>query len=66
MKKPESNLNGGESVKSPSSATDPANSGGMPATMTVDQIFKENSPDPVPAESSVIAIAPKASRGTGG
>lgn len=66
MKDTKSNLNGQGSVKSPSSATDPANSGGRPQKMTVDQIFAENCPDPVPAQSSVMGIAPKASQGTGG
>lgn len=65
MKKPESNLNGGGSVKSPSSATDPANSGGLPPTMDVKAIFEENRPPPTPAESSVIGIAPKSGQGTG-
>lgn len=66
MKAPSSDLNGKGSVKSPSSATDTSNSGGMPPTMTVDEIFKENMPDPVPATSSVIGIAPKSGQGTGG
>lgn len=63
--KPSSNLNGNDSVKSPSSGTDPANMGGMPMRMSVDEIFQENLPDPVPAESSVIGIAPKSAQGTG-
>lgn len=66
MKSTNSNLNGEGSVKSPSSATDPANSGGRPQKMNVEQIFAENCPDPVPAQSSVMAIAPKAAQGTGG
>jgi len=64
MKDSNSDLNGKGSVKSPSSATDPANMGNMPPKMTVDQIFNENMPDPVPATSSVVGIAPKASQGT--
>lgn len=66
MKDTKSNLNGNSSVKSPSSGTDPANSGGRPQKMTVDQIFAENCPPPDMAQSSVIGIAPKASQGTGG
>lgn len=65
MKDTKSNLNGGGSVKSPSSATDPANSGGMPPTMEPKAIWMENTPPSTPAESSVIGIAPKASQGTG-
>lgn len=65
MKSTNSNLNGGGSVKSPSSATDPANSGGMPPTMDVKEIFAENCPPSTPAESSVMGIAPKAAQGTG-
>lgn len=64
MKAPSSDLNGKGSVKSPSSATDTANSGGMPQTMTVEQIFAENSPPTTPAQSSVIGIAPKMAQGT--
>lgn len=53
-----------ESVKSPTSATDAANLGGMPPTMEVKAIFDENRPPTTPAQSSVIGIAPKAAQGT--
>lgn len=53
-----------ESVKSPTSATDTANSGGMPPKMSVEAIFAENCPPTTPAQSSVIGIAPKAAQGT--
>ncbi len=63
-KKPSSNLNGGSSVKSPSSATDPSNSGGKPPTLEPKAIWAENTPPPTHAESSVVGIAPKSGQGT--
>jgi hypothetical protein len=65
VKQMNSNLNDKGSVKSPTSATDTANMGGMPEKMTVEQIFAENTPPSTPAESSVMGIAPKAAQGTG-
>lgn len=53
-----------ESVKSPSSGTDPSNCGGLPEKMNVEQIFKENLPPTTPATSSVIGIAAKGAQGT--
>ena len=55
-----------ESVKSPTSATDPSNLGGLPSKMSVEQIFQENLPPTTPAQSSVIGIADKAGQGTSG
>lgn len=50
----------GESVKSPTSATDPANMGGKPPTWDCKQIFDENLPPPTPAESSVADLGERA------
>lgn len=55
-----------ESVKSPSSATDTRNLGGLPPKMSVDQIFQENLPPTTPAQSSVVGIADKGGQGTSG
>ncbi len=55
-----------ESVKSPASATDPANSGGLPPRWNVEKIFAENLPPTTPAQSSVAGIAEKGAQGTTG
>lgn len=55
-----------ESVKSPSSATDPANMGGLPPKWDVEKTFSENLPPTMPAQSSVIGIADKGGQGTSG
>lgn len=64
MKATNSDLNNKGSVKSPTSATDTANSGGMPVKMDVEAIFAENLPPTTPAQSSVMGIAPKMAQGT--
>ncbi len=49
-----------ESVKSPTSATDPTNSGGKPPTWDVAKIFSESEPPPRPADSSVADLGERA------
>lgn len=55
----------GESVLSPTSATDPRNMGGQPEKWDVTKIFSESMPPPRPADSSVADLGERAYDGKG-
>lgn len=55
MKSTKDDMGQGPSVKSPSDSREGlvANAGGMPPTMSVEEIFKANTPPTYPAKNSV-------------